>query len=89
MQNPAENGRAGAANPAEVEEALVDWLRGELNDARISASDNFLDVGGYSLLFSKLNRFLGATYGVALDIKTTYTEPLSVSVANMQPADKQ
>lgn len=70
MEIPAEGGQASAANPAEVEEALVNWLRGELNDRKISASDNFLDIGGYSLLFSKLNRFLNATYGVALDRKS-------------------
>lgn len=89
MEIPAEGGQASAANPAEVEEALVNWLRGELNDRKISASDNFLDIGGYSLLFSKLNRFLNATYGVALDIETTYTQPLGVSVMKMQPAEKQ
>ncbi len=89
MRNPAEDGTAGAANPAEVEEALVDWLRGELDDSRITASDNFLDIGGYSLLFSKLNRFLGATYGVVLDMEATYTEPLTVSVMKMQAAEKQ
>jgi hypothetical protein len=89
MQIPAANDRAGTVNPAEVEQALLDWLRGELHDANITGSDNFLDIGGYSLMFSKLNRFLSASYGVVLDIKTTYAEPLDVAVAKMQAAEKQ
>lgn len=88
MQIPATNDhRAGAASPAEVEHAVVDWLRGELNDTNIMGSDNFLDIGGYSLMFSKLNRFLGESYGVVLDIKTAYEEPLNVAVTKMQAAE--
>lgn len=89
MQIPATNDRAAAANPADVAHALVDWLRDELNDPKITGSDNFLDVGGYSLMFSKLNRFLGESYGVVLDIETTYAEPLNVAVTTMQAVDEQ
>jgi len=83
MQIPA-NHSAAEASPAEVEQAVIDWLRGQLNDTKITGSDNFLDIGGYSLLFSKLNRFLSEFYGVVLDIKITFQEPLSVAIATMQ-----
>jgi hypothetical protein len=89
MQIPAtDDHRADTASPAEVEQALLDWLRGELNDTNITADDNFLDIGGYSLMFSKLNRFLSDSYRVTLDMKTTYKEPLHVAVTNMQPVKK-
>lgn len=88
VQMPATNDHgAGAASPAEVEHALVDWLREQLNDTAITGADNFLDIGGYSLMFSKLNRFLGKSYGVVLDTKTTYAEPLSVAVTKMQAVE--
>ncbi|HVQ96742.1 MAG TPA: hypothetical protein VMU51_37345, partial [Mycobacteriales bacterium] len=48
-------------------------------------SENFLDVGGHSLTFSKLNKFLGESFGVVLDQKSAYGDQLSVAVAAMQP----
>ncbi|MFI7388696.1 phosphopantetheine-binding protein [Streptomyces sp. NPDC049813] len=77
-----------AARPlsvAELERATVDWLRTELEDADISASDNFLDVGGHSLAFARLNKFLADSFAVNLDMKVAYDEPLSTAVAKAQP----
>ncbi|TRV72014.1 hypothetical protein FKN01_30770 [Streptomyces sp. 130] len=71
---------------AEVERATIDWLRAELEDPEISAADNFLDIGGHSLAFSRLNKFLADSFTVALDMKVTYDEPLSTAVAKAQPA---
>jgi len=42
----------------QVEQSAVEWLRAELDDPEISGTDNFLDVGGHSLIFSRLNKFL-------------------------------
>jgi hypothetical protein len=68
----------------EVEQSVVEWLRTELDDPEITGSDNFLDVGGHSLIFSRLNKFLGDSLGVVLDQKTTYSEALSAAVAAMR-----
>jgi hypothetical protein len=79
---------ARTASPTEVEESVVEWLRGELDDANITGSDNFLDIGGYSLMFSKLNRFLRESHGIVLDMRTTYAEPLNVAVTKTQSVDE-
>lgn len=71
--------------PEQVEAAVVEWLRSELNDREITAAENFLDIGGHSLTFSKLNIFLGDSFGVELDPKITYAESLSTAVAGMRP----
>ncbi|HEY0640799.1 MAG TPA: hypothetical protein VGD67_24470 [Pseudonocardiaceae bacterium] len=71
-----------------VEKSVVEWLRTELDDAEITGSDNFLDVGGHSLVFSKLNEFLHGSFGVVLDQRTTYGEPLGVAVAAARPIDE-
>ncbi|MGW2089154.1 acyl carrier protein [Streptomyces sp. NPDC001880] len=68
-----------------VEQSVIDWLRTELEDPEIIASDNFLDVGGHSLTFARLNLFLAESFGVSLDMKVAYDEPLSVAVAKAQP----
>lgn len=71
----------------DVEQSVVEWLRAELDDQDITGADNFLDVGGHSLIFSRLNKYLGDSYGVVLDQKTTYSAELSAAVAASQPLD--
>ncbi|WP_432101467.1 hypothetical protein [Streptomyces sp. WAC 04229] len=70
----------------DVERKVVEWLRIELEDQDIVGSDNFIDIGGHSLTFAKLNRYLAESSGSALDMKTTYAESLSVAAAQVQPA---
>lgn len=65
---------------------VVDWLRTELDDPDVTAADNFLDVGGHSLTFAKLNRFLRETHGILLDQKVTYAEEIGTAVAAARPA---
>ncbi|MGK3202790.1 acyl carrier protein [Amycolatopsis sp. MEPSY49] len=86
MSSPATNERTSQPiAPEQVEAAAVEWLRSELDDPEITAAENFLDIGGHSLTFSKLNIFLRDSFGVVLDPKITYAEPLSTAVAEMQP----
>lgn len=67
-----------------IEQSVVEWLRAELDDPEITGSDNFLDVGGHSLVFSRLNKFLSDSFGVVLDQKTTYSDQLGAAVAAMR-----
>ncbi|MEV5413217.1 acyl carrier protein [Thermopolyspora sp. NPDC052614] len=78
---PTSGMAAGTAAHEAVEQAVVEWLREELDDPEITASDNFLDVGGHSLTFQRLNRYLSTTYGVTLDQRTTYDDELGAAVA--------
>lgn len=73
------------AGVEQIEQSVVQWLRSELDDPEISGSDNFLDVGGHSLVFSRLNKFLTESFEVALDQKTTYSDSLRVAVAAAEP----
>ncbi len=73
------------ADVEQVEQSVVQWLRAELDDSEISRSDNFLDVGGHSLVFSRLNKFLADSFGVVLDQKLTYSDSFSVAVAAAKP----
>jgi acyl carrier protein len=75
----------GHTNVAPVAQSVVEWLRTELDDPEITGADNFLDVGGHSLIFSRLNKFLGDSFGVVLDQKTTYSDQLNAAVAAMRP----
>lgn len=66
-----------SASAAEIEKAVVDWLRDELDDPDITAADNFLDLGGHSLTFARLNASLVDAYGVVLDLTVTYNGTLA------------
>ena len=76
--------RMRTTDPADVERSLVEWLRGELEDPEITGADNFLDIGGHSLTFARLNQHLSDSFGAVLDMRTTYEEPLGVAVTKIQ-----
>lgn len=88
MQMPGTNDAGNRTpDPADIERSVVEWLRDELDDPEITGAENFLDVGGHSVTFSKLNQFLGDSFGAVLDMRTTYEEPLSVAVTKTQPVE--
>ncbi|WP_406395262.1 acyl carrier protein [Streptomyces sp. NBC_00882] len=74
---------------SEIEKSVVEWLRAELDDSEITADDNFLDIGGHSLTFARLNAFLADAHGAALDMKTAYDHSLATAVAASTPAPSQ
>lgn len=76
------------ADAEKVERSIVEWLRAELDDPDITASDNFLDIGAHSLTFAKLNRFLSDSFGVALEARDTYENPLHAAVENRRSVDQ-
>ena len=76
------------SDAAKIERSVVEWLRAELDDPEITASDNFLDVGAHSLTFAKLNRLLSDSFGVALEARETYEAPLHEAVANRRSVDR-
>jgi hypothetical protein len=71
---------SGQADVERVEQSVIEWLRTELDDPEINGADNFLDVGGHSLVFARLNKFLADAGGVVLDQKTTYADSISAAV---------
>jgi acyl carrier protein len=68
-----------------VERSVLEWLRAEFDDPDITGADNFLDIGGHSLAFAKLNKHLEDSLGVNLVIKVVYEESLATAAAEAQP----
>ncbi|MEW1614258.1 MULTISPECIES: phosphopantetheine-binding protein [unclassified Streptomyces] len=85
--SPASGAASTGSRATDIESSVVDWLRNELDDQEITGDDNFLDIGGHSLTFARLNKHVGAAFGVVLDNRTTYSESLSVAVSKAQPAE--
>lgn len=78
--------KALSATGEGVIDVVVNWLRKELKDPDIEVSDNFLDIGGHSLTFTKLNRFLNESHGVDLDIVEIYDKSLAEAAAGARPS---
>lgn len=70
---------------ADLESQVIAWLRQELDDDSITGEDNFLDVGGHSMLAAELNGWLGDQRGVQLDIRRLFEDSLAKAVAEAQP----
>lgn len=66
----------------EIESTAIAWLRESLEDPEITGCDNFLDVGGHSLTFTKLNAYLREHVGLSLDIQAMYEKTISEACAD-------
>lgn len=70
----------------EIERAIVDWT-GELLGEPVDAGDNFLDLGGHSVLaltlIDKIRATLGAEVGTQLLFEVSLAE-VAVEVARQQ-----
>jgi Phosphopantetheine attachment site len=71
----------------DVESATLAWLREKLEDPGIGPKDNFLEIGGHSLLAIELNTWLDAGYGRTLDVPTLFNESIKDAVVSAVPSD--
>jgi hypothetical protein len=80
------------ADPAprvgDIVQSAIEWLRVELDDPAIVDSDNFLDIGGHSLAFSKLNKFLAENFQVVLDMGMAYEYSIRRAVTDAAPVSE-
>jgi aryl carrier-like protein len=60
---------------------VVSWLREALDDDTIAADDNFLAVGGHSLMAMSLNAWLVQRGGVAIDLPDLFQKSIRDAVA--------
>jgi acyl carrier protein len=58
----------------EVAEALCEQAASLLAEPDIAVSDNFLDVGGHSLMALDLSKEMEQRFGVPLDIRVLFEE---------------
>lgn len=65
-----------ASRAADIEASTIAWLGRALDDDTISADDNFLELGGHSLMAMDLNLWLNETYGLELDVRMLFEDAL-------------
>lgn len=69
-----------------LEESLVDWCRRLMKDPDIRADDNFLDIGGHSLMAAQLVSLALIHHGAQLDIRQLFTKSLAEAAASASKA---
>jgi aryl carrier-like protein len=64
-----------------VTDEVVAWLQEKLEDKEITGTDNFLEVGGHSMLAIELNASLVERHGTDLDLAQLFKNPIQEAVA--------
>ncbi|WP_030433860.1 phosphopantetheine-binding protein [Allokutzneria albata] len=67
---------AQTPHTAEVESEFVSWIRHEVDDPEVTASDNFLKAGGNSMISMRLRARLLAEHNIAVDPATLFRESI-------------
>lgn len=70
-----------------VDQNLLEWVRELIEDHRVSLDDNFLDVGGNSLMAVILNERLQNVYGVHVPMKKLFQLSLGEAFEHVRTAE--
>lgn len=65
----------------QVTQTVVKWVAEVLEDPNVRAEDNFLDLGGHSMLALELNKRASDDYGTEFDMRTLFEGTLRETAA--------
>ncbi|MBB2911044.1 hypothetical protein FHS43_002309 [Streptosporangium becharense] len=68
---------------AEVQRLTVEWTARVLGEPEVSPRDNFLDLGGHSILALRLCRYAKERLGAEYDLMVLFEEDLASAAAEL------
>ncbi|MFB7216141.1 acyl carrier protein [Streptomyces sp. NPDC056255] len=68
-------------DPVTVESTVVEWAA-EILEEPATPQDNFLDLGGHSMLAIELNQRVKGTFGFELDLQMLFEKSIGEAVAS-------
>lgn len=71
-----------ADTDTDIEPATLAWIRAELEDDEITLEDNFLELGGHSMMAIELNSWVKERYGVQIDVRQLFEDTLGKAIAS-------
>jgi len=77
---------ASAETASKVQVDVVNWLRDALEDPALSAADNFLAVGGHSMMAIELNNRLAEKHGVTIGLADLFRKTIGDAIASSVPS---
>ncbi|SDQ98162.1 acyl carrier protein [Actinopolyspora saharensis] len=72
-----------AHNTEEIKRITVQWAAEILEEPEMTAQDNFLDLGGHSILALRLCRYAAERFGVEYDIMTLFEQDLAAAAEDL------
>ncbi|WP_019855914.1 acyl carrier protein [Actinopolyspora mortivallis] len=67
----------------EITRLTVEWAAEILEEPEVTARDNFLDLGGHSILALRLCRYAAERFGVEYDIMTLFENDLATAAEDL------
>lgn len=74
-----------ATDSVSTEERVMEWCS-ELLDEKVGREDNFLDLGGHSMLAVMLNERVNERYGIDLDIQILFEGTIAEVAESIESA---
>ncbi|MER6268147.1 acyl carrier protein [Streptomyces sp900105755] len=71
-------------NQNEVRQRILDWIGEELGDHHITGADNFLELGGHSMMAIELKARIAREYGLSISLADLFQRSISVVVARAE-----
>jgi aryl carrier-like protein len=78
---------ASSATVRQVQVDVLSWLRDALEDQTVSADDNFLDIGGHSMMAIELNAWLSEKHGITVGLASLFRESIGTAIASSVPGN--
>ncbi|WP_405947609.1 phosphopantetheine-binding protein [Streptomyces prunicolor] len=69
-------------DPVAVERMVVEWAA-QILEEPASAQDNFLDLGGHSMLAAELNQRVFDTFGAELDLQLLFEKSIGEAAGSI------
>lgn len=70
----------------QVTQTVVKWVAEVLEDPNVRAEDNFLDLGGHSMLALELNKNASDEFGTEFDMRILFEGTLREAAADLVSA---
>jgi hypothetical protein len=68
---------------AEVQRLTVEWVAEMLGEPELSAQDNFIDLGGHSILALRLCQYAKEQFGEEYDLMLLFEQDLATAAAEL------
>ncbi|MFT2018693.1 phosphopantetheine-binding protein [Streptomyces sp. 796.1] len=72
-----------ALDVAEIQRRTLEWVAEILEEPEVLAEDNFLDLGGHSMLALQLGQRAKDAFGADYDLKTLFEGSLASAAAEL------
>ncbi|MER5197926.1 acyl carrier protein [Streptomyces sp. NPDC002755] len=76
--------RVPASSRDEVRQWILDRIGEELGDHRITGADNFLELGGHSMMAIELKTRIAREHGLSISLADLFQRSISATVARAE-----